>query len=176
MLAPSLLCHLQSLMWEWEKEGLGIAGPLHSHPFLPFQILSSPTVLYPLLQLLEIQAATHPCSSKHPTTRESLAFLIYLDRSTGTPVTWVKISGNGIMQGMQRGQLWAVVLWERDLVELLQLMVGGGQCESPGSWEAFSDSPNFGLGVPPACLHVGVDCIQNGTASSACSINSQRKL
>lgn len=69
MLAPGFLCYLESPTWEWKKEGLGIAVPLHPHPILPFQTLSSPTLAYLLFQLLESQAVIHLYSSKYPMMR-----------------------------------------------------------------------------------------------------------
>lgn len=52
----------------------------------------------------------------------------------------LKISGGATVLGVKK----SVVFWERDLEELLWLMVSGGQRENPGSWEAFLTPPVLG--------------------------------
>lgn len=71
-------------------------------------ILSSPTPVYPLFQLLEIQATTHPCSGKHPIMGELLAFVIYLNQNTRIPVpelTTIRVTSCRGSEGVSFG-LW----------------------------------------------------------------------
>lgn len=151
---------------------MGIDVPLHPHPILPFHILSSPTLVYPLFHLLEIQAATHPCSGKHPTMGESLAFVIYLNQNTRIPVPGLKSVGMGSCRGNEGVSfgLWGFgrEIW-RSYHGLWSLEVGVRALGLGKSFLIFSILSEVSLLHAP---QVGADYIQSSTASPAYSPSS----
>lgn len=128
----------------------GHSCPPHPHTTFPFKVLSLPTPVYFSFHLLEVQAATNPPLRQAPFQRV-IGFCDLLKSDHRISCAWGKFSGDEIVFEEWRGQFWAVLLWERDVEELLGFKVSKGQHESSGSWEAFSDSPSSGLGVPCTC-------------------------
>lgn len=72
-----------------------------------------------------------------------------------------------MLLGEWRGQFGAVVFWEREMGEGLQLKFGQGQREGSGPWEDYSGAPSSGLGVPSHTPPKGL-LLSPSTCPTAC--------